>query len=553
MTQIPEIVVDCFAGGGGASEGMERAMRRMGERDLLNGAEPMVSIAINHDDDALAMHAANHPDTLHLPVDIWGVDPQAAVNGNPVGLLWASPDCRHHSKAKGGAPVSDSVRDLAWVVTHWAEQVRPRIIMLENVEEFRKWGPTMPDGKGGKISDPTKRGETFNRWVARFKAMGYRVEWRELRACEFGTPTIRKRLYVIMRCDGQPIVWPEPTHGDPKSEAVKNGQKKAWPIAADIIDFNRPCPSILMDRAQAKIYKKETGTTIIRPLAHNTMARIAKGIKRYVLDAAEPFIVTCNHSGQGFRGQGFRGQGLDKPFATVTKARDAHGLVMPHVMTMRNSGKPFSTIMSGGTTQAVVAAHMLSLKGSNRRDGSVETPHPTVLAGGQHSAVVTMPLFNAYYGSEKHGATISEPMRTVSTRDRFGLVQCEGAGPQLTAARIFGAHAVANFLRKYGCWDGPDYVQVGDFIIYDIGMRMLTPRELARAQGFGDDYILAAPYKNKTLTETSQRHKIGNSVCPDMADALAFANYRPERRERYSVPQGWLFDGLTPQHMEAAE
>ena len=258
--------------------------------------------------------------------------------------------------------------------------------------------------------------------------------------------------------------------------------------------------------------------------------------------------------------QGGANRAIDEPHHTVCASRKDTNAVAGVFLAQHNTGvvgrdiaDPFPTIMSRGTTQAVVAAHMLSLKGSSRRDGTVEKPHPTVLAGGGHSVVVTMPLINAYYGSEKDGATISEPMRTISTRDRFGLIQCDGAGPQLTAAHVFGAHAVANFLRKYGEWDGPDYVQVGEYIIYDIGMRMLTPRELARAQGFSHDYILAAPYKGKTLTETSQRHKIGNSVCPPMAEALAFANYRPEQRARYSVPQGWLFGGQNQQYMEAAE
>jgi DNA (cytosine-5)-methyltransferase 1 len=267
-----EIIVDSFAGGGGASTGIEIALGRSPD------------IAINHDATALAMHEVNHPATKHLTSDIWSVDPREVVGSAPVGLLWASPDCKHFSKAKGGKPVSKNIRSLAWVVVHWANTVRPRVIMLENVEEFQDWGPLGEDDK----PCPLRKGQTFKRWVGQLKRLGYAVEWRELRACDYGAPTIRKRLFLIARRDGRPIVWPEPSHGDPKSEAVKTGRLKPWRTAAGIIDWSLPCPSIF-DSAE-EIFAKY-GLRAVRPLQPATMARIAKGVKRYVLDAVRPFII----------------------------------------------------------------------------------------------------------------------------------------------------------------------------------------------------------------------------------------------------------------------
>ncbi|RBP01074.1 C-5 cytosine-specific DNA methylase [Roseiarcus fermentans] len=290
---IGELIVDSFAGGGGASLGIAMALGRAPD------------IAINHDAEAIAMHAANHPETIHLAANVWQVDPVAATRNRPVGLMWASPDCKHFSKAKGGKPVSRGVRDLAWVVVRWAKQVRPRVILLENVEEFRTWGPLGEDQK----PDPARRGETFARWIGELRRLGYRVEHRELRACDFGAPTIRKRLFLIARRDGEKIVWPKPTHGDPKSEAVKCGALAPWRTAAEILDWALPCPSIFLTAAEAKT------VGVKRPLASATMARIAKGVKRYVIDAAEPFVVTINHAGAEFRGQG-----IGEPFKTVTGA-----------------------------------------------------------------------------------------------------------------------------------------------------------------------------------------------------------------------------------------
>lgn len=689
LAMPPELVVDGFAGGGGASEGIEAALRRLRDAGFLPPDHPgTVSVAINHDDAAIAMHAANHPGTLHMPHDIWRVNALRVTNGLPVGMMWASPDCRHHSKAKGGKPVSKSVRDLAWVVAYWAKQVRPRMIFLENVEEFRDWGPLLRVAEGAYKPDPARKGQTFDLWVSKFIRLGYRVELRQLRACDYGAPTIRKRLYIIMRCDGEPIVWPEPTHGDPKSAAVRSGTLKPWRIIADCIDWNERCPSILMSKDEAAAYTKATGIRIIRPLAAKTMARIAKGVKRYVLDAADPFLVTCNHGGDHYRGQS-----VHEPFVTVAKARDAHGVVVPHLQayygesdaggadrsapvdepirvipteprhaavqasiapfvtfgqhggasreatsplhtveaSIKNTNQmagaflvprygerdgqaprtraidevgpvivptgnggdlaavflaqqngdprgdgsdgarpgrpvdlpgatattratqaqpvavflaqnntdvvghdarePGSTIVGKGSTQSVVAAHMVQLTGGDESAMPMDAPGATARAQGKHSAIVTLPLIAAYYGNEKDGQPIDAPVRTASTHDRFAIVQGDAVAPPLTAEQMHRARQVAAFLRQHDCWDEREFVTVTirgvSYVVVDIGMRMLKARELARAQGFPEGYKLAAPYKGGVLTDTAQRHKIGNSVCPDVAEAIVAANYRP--------------------------
>lgn len=653
-----ELVIDCFAGGGGASEGMEMAMREMRLAGLLPEEHRCaVDIAINHDPKAIAMHAANHPRTMHLTADIWTADPLTVTGGIAVGALWASPDCRGFSKAKGAAPVSKSVRSLAWVVAHWADQVRPREIYMENVEEFQDWCDLDPTSR----PDKNLKGKEFKRWVARFRRLGYRVEWRVLRANFFGAPTIRKRLYIMMRCDGEPIIWPAETHADPKSDAVARGEKKAWPVAADILDFDRPCPSVLMTKEEAKAYTKATGIKIIRPLASNSEERIAKGTKRYVLDKGDDaFVVLCNHSGSGFRGQG-----IGESFDTVTRARDAHGLIVPHLMTMRNAAKPFtgadeathtitaggaglseveatiapflshgqqggrsqsaeepahtiaasvkdtnqvaavyiaqhnggeigraaddglSTVASkgshqnvvsvylgrqfgksvghdatdsngtvtaggGGKTQAV-SAYMISMKGSDRRASSVEAPATAATAQGQHTGVV-MPFLQAYYGVDQD-TPVTDSVHTVTTKDRFSHVEAEAGELPLTEAQLKSARKVAAFLRNYDCWDDREFVTLTirsvQYIIIDIGMRMLTPRELARAQGLRETYILAASYNGGFLTETDQRHKIGNSVCPDMAYALFRPNYRPKPRLVVDSTQGWLLSATQTNRVAA--
>lgn len=535
---MDELLVDNFAGGGGASTGIEAAAGRP------------VDIAINHDADAVSMHTVNHPHTRHYCESVWDVDPREVTQGMPVGLAWFSPDCKHFSKAKGGTPVQKEIRGLAWVAVRWAATVRPRIIILENVEEFVTWGPVV-DGKPCQ----KRKGKTFRSFLEALKSHGYAVDWKMLRACDFGAPTIRRRLFLIARCDGQPIVWPEPTHGDPSAAGFKKSGLKPWRTAADIIDWSIPCPSIF-DRK--------------RPLAANTLARIAKGIQRFVLDDPKPFIVRIGQT--GFSGDGLQYE-ADQPLTTivskaehclampfVTKFRagstgfdvksplhtvtaggeqvrpgtaGAMGLVSAHVsrqfgcsvgsdmddpigavtaggggksalvsaflaqhntgVTGRRADAPVSTVMQTGSHQAVVAAHLLSNKGTTRRHQSVTQPVPAICAGGNHANLVAA-LLAPYYGSGsgETGRKLSEPTPTITGKDRLQLITVE--------------------------IDGESYV------LTDIGMRMLQPHELYAAQGFPPDYIIDRDAAGIPRPKYQQVAKCGNSVCPPVAEALARAN-----------------------------
>ena len=542
------LIVDSFAGGGGASVGIERALGRSPD------------IAINHDEDALAMHAVNHPSTLHLSKNIWKVDPRDHVRNRRVALAWFSPDCKHFSKAKGGKPVKKNIRDLAWVVVLWARTVRPAVIILENVEEFQDWGPVSMDGAPCKA----RKGQEFKRWKTELMRLGYKVEWAQLRACDYGAPTIRKRLFLVARCDGERIVWPEPTHGAPDSEEVKAGRRKPWRTAADIIDWSLPCPSIFDTAAEIKA---KYGLKAKRPLAEATKRRIARGVVRYVLEAKRPFIVPLTHQG------GFRGNSVDEPLRTQTTAnRGEHALVAPlitgcggragqspprsvdapmatltakpdHVLASaflarftqngvgQGADEPLDTVMAGapkfglvaafmaqhntgvvghraeapvstmtqrGTQQQVVAAHLMNLRGSDRRDAYADEPLRTVSAGGNHAAIIAA-FLTQYYGNGE-GWSLERPTPTDTTRDRCNLVTVD--------------------------IDGETYA------IADIGMRMLTPRERFRAQGFPESYIIDRRPDGSALTLTAQGRMCGNSVCPDVAEALVRANVgaaaRPE-------------------------
>lgn len=433
--QLPlhhELVIDLFAGGGGASTGIEQAIGRA------------VDIAINHDPEAVSLHQANHPQTAHYVSDVFEVEPLAVTQGRPVALMWASPDCKHFSKAKGGKPVSKRVRGLAWVVVKWAKLVRPRVICLENVEEFQTWGPLLEDGR----PCPERRGSSFRRWVAQLAGAGYAVEWRELRAYHYGAPTTRKRLYLIARCDGNPIVWPDPTHDDPASLAVRQGKRLPWRTAAECIDWSLPCPSIF-ERA--------------RPLAENTMRRIARGVMRYVVNTSAPFIAPVAHAG---------------------------------------------TVGAGGQKRALVAAFLAKHYGGNETPGtSMHAPMDTITtqdhhalvtvrAGGDHRADVHA-LLVKYYGSDQD-PRLGAPLHTITTRDRFGLVTVHGERAAIS----------------------------------DIGMRMLAPRELYRAQGFPDSYRIDMGADGRALTQRAQVRMCGNSVCPPLARALVAVNHADQTAER---------------------
>ncbi len=489
-----ELVVDLFAGGGGASTGIEQAIGRH------------VDVAINHDPQAVSLHQANHPQTLHLVSDVFEVDPVTVAAGRPIGLLWASPDCKHFSKAKGGKPVSKKIRALADVVAEWAEKVRPRVIVMENVEEFVTWGEL--DEHGYPIA--SEKGKLFDAWRARFTRCDYASDFRVLRACNFGAPTIRRRLFGIFRCDGLPIVWPEPTHGP---------GRKRYRTAAECIDWSLPCPSI---------FERE------RPLAEATMRRIAHGIKRYVLENPKPYIVRIGHTGHGDAGkvrpvgaplstittkaehllcsptlvqtgygeppgQAPRVPGLEKPLGTCVDGQK-HALVAAflakHYGGNESPGWPLEKPISTVTTQDhhhLLASNLVKLRGTSNSAGANEPLH-TVSAGGEHHAAVRA-LLVKYYGTDQD-PRLGDPLHTVTTKDRFGLVTVEGA----------------------------------EYAIADIGMRMLQPRELYRAQGFPDSYVIDRGADGRALPKSAQVRMCGNSVCPPIAAALVRANFAEAMR-----------------------
>lgn len=543
-----ELIVDNFAGGGGASTGLERAFGRP------------VDIAINHDPEALAMHAANHPHTKHYCESVFDVDPAAITGNQPVGLVWLSPDCKHFSKAKGGKPVSKKIRGLAWIALRWAATVKPRVIMLENVEEFVTWGPLGADGR----PCPKNRGRTFRSFVNALARHGYRVEHRELRACDFGAPTIRKRLFLVARRDGLPIVWPTPTHGDPKSAAVRAGALQPWRTAGtDVIDWSIPCPSI---------FERE------RPLKDATLRRIARGIMKFVVNSADPFVIHLTHHGAD------RAASISAPLATVTGAnRGEQALVAAHITKFRANSTgsaadtPLHTVTAGGDcarpagaahAMGVVAATLIQTSYGERPGQAPRVPHldkplGTIVAGAAKHAAVTAFLAKHYGGHESPGSSLDAPISTVTTQDHHhpvtsNLVKLRGtsrdgqpADEPLHTISAGGTHhaEVRAFLIKYygNEKDGvelreplhtvPTHDRFGlvtihgeDYAIVDIGMRMLTPRELARAQGFPDSYVLDPVVNGKPLSKSAQVRMIGNSVCPDVATALIRANFSHEQQ-----------------------
>ncbi|WP_312803921.1 DNA cytosine methyltransferase [Atlantibacter hermannii] len=645
-----EIIVDNFAGGGGASTGIELATGRS------------VDIAINHDENAVAMHTTNHPDTLHYCESVFDVNPMAATAGRPVGLAWFSPDCRHFSKAKGSKPVEKEIRGLAWIVIRWALAVRPRVMMLENVEEFKTWGPLLD---AEMRPDPTRAGETFEAFCGMLSCgvpaghpalaecceflgiaadgeqaqqlvagLGYSVDHRELRACDFGAPTIRKRFFMVMRCDGVPVTWPEPTHGDPKSAAVQNCKLKAWRTAAECIDWSIPAPSIF-DRK--------------KPLAENTLKRIARGIQRFVIDNASPFIVKCNHTSNRTSYDCFRGQALSDPLQTITKTH-GYAVAVPHLTKFRtgatgqevcepvptitagtskrpggnghalgvveaaltpflagNGGseyqakprpldkpahtilkesrscvvapviarqfgasighradEPSATITAGGGGKSQLITPTLIQMGYGERPGQeprvlqLDNPLGTVTAGGNKFATVSAFLAKHYGGNYSGpGVGLDEPAHSVTTVDHHAvvashLVKLRGtcrdgqrtdepmptvtAGGQhvgevktTLAAEGYDEHRAQQtlaFLREY-CGEDCDGLVTVDGIVYrivDIGMRMLQPHELYRAQGFPEWYIIDRDYRGVKYAKDKQVARCGNAVPPPFAEVLVRAN-----------------------------
>lgn len=552
------LIVDLFAGGGGASTGLAWAL----------GRDP--DIAINHDAQALAMHAANHPRTRHMQNDITRVLPLEATGGLPVAILHASPDCTHFSKAKGGKPKSQYIRDLAWVVIRWAEDTHPNLITLENVEEFLTWGPL--DKNGQPIKE--QAGATFAAWRKRLVRLGYRVEWRLLRACDYGAPTTRRRLFVVARRDKRPIIWPNPTHGNPKSAAVLAGKLLPWRTAAECIDWSIPSQSIF-DRK--------------KPLALATQRRIAEGLRRYVLQAAEPFIICLNHTAKDGSYQYFRGQGIGEPLATITQSlgfaitapvlsrqfgcsigqrvdiphptitQCNHDALVKAVCIAKHYGgvvghgmqQPLGTVTSidhHSLVSACLAKHYGTTIGQQ-----VEAPLSTIAGHNKHSLVSACMV--KYYGNERGGVPVTDPLHTITSKDRMGLVETQMGGE---AGRY---EQVREFLRVWGVIgpeDEAEFVYEGVVLrITDILMRMLAPRELYTAQGFLANYIIDRLPDGQCLTKTAQIRMCGNSVPPELIEALVRANGPSTwiQRERPVMPLlTACFAGLQaqPQSMESA-
>ena len=573
-----ELIVDNFAGGGGASTGIE----------LATGYS--VDIAINHDPEAIKMHKANHPNTKHYCENVWAIDPVKACNGHPVGLAWFSPDCKHFSKAKGGKPKDKNIRGLAWVALRWAGLVRPRVIMLENVEEFKTWGPL----NRGHHPIKEKQGKTFERFVQQLRNLGYEVEFRELIAADYGAPTMRKRFFMVARCDGKPIVWPEPTHGPADSEAVKVGLLKPYVGAYTQIDFSRPCPSIFDTSEEIK---EKYGIRAVRPLAQKTMDRIARGFKKFILDNPEPFIIQCNHGGER------RPNDIREPMPTIT-GKHGYGIVEPYMVQIGQTGftkdrskdvrEPLTTIVSKNEHCLIepMLAPYMGTNTTNHPGGNCKDPIHTITTGNQQCLIC--PTLIQYHSETSkdgvRGQAIKDPIMTVDSSNRYGLValflhkyydggykgagetvenplptvtawdhnsvvtanliqmnnHCDGKDirqplPTITAGDGHFGEVRAFLIKYYGQGTGQDIeqpldtvtardrfglvtIEGVDYQIVDIGLRMLEPRELYGCQGFPDDYIIDHDYTGKTYPRSEQVRRCGNAVCPPIPAALVRAN-----------------------------
>lgn len=573
-----ELIVDNFAGGGGASTGIE----------LATGYS--VDIAINHDPEAIKMHKANHPNTKHYCENVWSVDPVKACNGHPVGLAWFSPDCKHFSKAKGGKPKDKNIRGLAWVALRWAGLVRPRVIMLENVEEFKTWGPL----NRGHHPIKAKRGKTFEKFVQQLNDLGYTVEFKELIAADYGAPTMRKRFFLIARCDGKPIVWPEPTHAPADSEKVKAGLLEPYVGAYTQIDFSRPCPSIFDTSEEIK---EKYGIRAVRPLASKTLDRIAKGLKKFVLDNPEPFIIQCNHGGER------RPNDIREPMPTIT-GKHGYGIVEPYMVQIGQTGfakdrskdvrEPLTTIVSKnehclieptlapymgtnttnhpggnckdpihtittGNQQCLISPTLIQYHSETSKDGvrgqAIKDPIMTVDSSNRYGLVAS--FLHKYYdgGYKGAGETVENPLPTVTAWDHNSVVtanliqmnnHCDGKDirqplPTITAGDGHFGEVRAFLIKYYGQGTGQDIeqpldtvtardrfglvtIEGVDYQIVDIGLRMLEPRELYGCQGFPDDYIIDHDYTGKTYPRSEQVRRCGNAVCPPIPAALVRAN-----------------------------
>lgn len=509
LDMFDEIIVDNFAGGGGASTGIELAAGRP------------VTIAINHDPDAILMHKTNHPYTAHYQASVWDIDPREVCRGRPVGLAWFSPDCKHFSKAKGGKPVDKNIRGLAWIVLRWAGTVAPRVIMLENVEEFQTWGPVR---RGHPIK--SRAGQTFRRFIDQLEGLGYAVEWRELVAADYGAPTTRKRFFLIARRDGRPIVWPEPTHAPAGSREVLEGRKRPWRSAAEIIDWSLPCPSIFDTR---KEIREKYGLSAQRPLRPNTMRRIIRGVDKFSIKAPEPFLVVVNHAG------GFRGQNVHEPLQTIT-AKHGYGVAAPVMIQyhteqsekVRGQGvtEPVMTI-DASNRYGLAAASLVKYYGNDQHGQKISGPLHTVTAKDREG--LTIAHMVKMKGTNL-GGSISEPVQTITAGGgHFGVVTTTAVKAE-SDADLKHWPEIRELLNTYCGYNlGSEDVilfQIDGTLYFmaDIGLRMLTPRELYSANGFPPDYIIDRDYKGNSYGKSKQVARCGNAVPPPFAAALVRAN-----------------------------
>ncbi len=613
---LDEIIVDNFAGGGGASTGIELALGKP------------VTIAINHDPAAILMHETNHPYTMHYKDSVWNIDPVDICAGRPVGLAWFSPDCKHFSKAKGAALVDKNIRGLAWVVLKWAGTVKPRVIMLENVEEFKTWGPVR---RGKPVK--SKSGQTFEKWKKQLTDLGYEIEYRELVAADYGAPTTRKRFVLIARCDGLPIVWPERTHAPADSKEVTSGNCKPWHSAAEIIDWALPCPSIFETSAEIK---EKYGLRAMRPLKDNTLRRIARGIDKFVIKNGEPFIIPIGYGER--KGQHPRVNDINQPIGTVVgtvKHNIVNPVLTPYTLNHKFNNapesvkNPFSTItavnshevcepvlmpihmhnntgasgndmrspintLTTGTQQMLIAPHLSKYFGGVVGE-EINNPLPTVTAI-DHNAVVAPTLIQYHseqsdkevrantfdkplmtvdssgrygvaaahltqYFKGDHYHSPEEPLHTVTTEIREGVTlahltefkgQDIGQKATMPLRTIMTKEVIGTVYTRLekikGCNDLKFWSQIRDllnaycgytmteddvllftingidYFMSDIGLRMLTPVELYKAQGFPEDYIIDHDFRGNPYPKKEQVARCGNAVCPPMAKALVKAN-----------------------------
>lgn len=570
---------DFFAGGAGASSGIACAVCET------------AYFAVNHSRSALDMYRQNHPYTRLYCEDVFDVDPEKICEGHPMWLLWASPDCTHHSKARGGKPVSKHIRGLPWAIVRAALKVRPGCVMFENVEEIQGWGPCIKDEKGNELPDPERKGETFQGFIAIMttgieqyhpahlecceflkippdsedgrrlaSGLGYEFEGRELVAADFGAPTIRKRYYGIFRCDGRPIVWPEPTH----SKTGADGKQK-WRSAAEIIDWSLPCPSIFESKAEIKA---KYGLSAVRPLADNTMKRAIMGVDKFTIKSGNPFIVDVNHKGE------FRGQSINDPVDTIT-AKLGRGVVNPVMtaFTQTNTSnsvgtsprEPVNTARTGGGGGQMLIAPLLTQYHDSPEFRGQSVIDPIMTIDGSNRYGLATAQLTEFYGNGK-ALDVEQPMHTVTSKDREALTlahiaefkgQDKGQSadvPLRTITASAGEFAavyakvvryspdddmgywpeVRALLNKYCGYTLADdevillHIRGSWYFISDIGLRMLTPRELYNAMGFLPDYCIDFDVNGKPYSKSEKVERCGNAVCPAVSEALVRANF-PER------------------------